>query len=185
MDIKKKLNLRSEQLCDIWILYIKDCSKKLDLYEYIQDNGIGLMNASMIIDFAQFLELGGQPDPSGNAQFCIFDYRYARKIYTDAQSTIKFIQSDLTNFSNTIPGLNDIEQGLFDIWSNYEVEWLQDQFDRINKAYINFCENMENLLVNDMNPRVNWCKQNKQNRRNFFEAKSLCEKHNKLYSRVA
>ena len=25
VDIKKKLNLRSEQLCDVWILYIKSC----------------------------------------------------------------------------------------------------------------------------------------------------------------
>lgn len=82
------------------------------------------MNASMVIEFAQFLELGGQPDPSGNAQFCIFDYRYARKIYIDAQSTINIVVSDIQNYSNTIAGLNDVEKGLFDIWSNYEVEWL-------------------------------------------------------------
>ena len=43
---------------------------------------------------------------------------------------------------------------------------------------------MENILKDEMNPRVLWCKNNRQKRLSFFEAKALCEKHKKIYSRV-
>lgn len=78
------MNLRSEYLCNIWIRYIENCQKKLDLYDYIQDHGIGQLNASLVIHEAKFLEFGGQADPSGKRLFCIYDYRYARKVYVDA-----------------------------------------------------------------------------------------------------
>ena len=78
------MSLRSEYLCNIWIQYIESCQKKLDLYDYIQDHGICQLNASLVIQQAKFLEFGGQSDPSGNGLFCIYDYRYARKVYINA-----------------------------------------------------------------------------------------------------
>ena len=89
------MNLRSEYLCNIWIRYIEKCHKKLDLYDYMQDHGIGQLNAALVISQAQFFEFGGQADPSEKGLFCIYDYRYVRKVYVTAQSTIQKVKTSL------------------------------------------------------------------------------------------
>lgn len=68
--------INNTDLANLWIEYVESCQNRLDIYEFIEANGISNFNSNFILSFCKFLEVEGDHNPSLQYDTPIFDYRY-------------------------------------------------------------------------------------------------------------
>jgi len=84
-----------------WVKYINLCKRRQDLYEYMEEYGIGTFSHECVTSMARFYEEEG--DPRNDELTPIIDYRRSNLIYITAEKNLKALLGSLNTLKDTEP----------------------------------------------------------------------------------